>query len=114
MRFAKPGMSEAALAAHFEYICALGGSQRPAYVPVVASGSAGILPTCSLRSHASRANSLIIHYVSNNQIIQPDEMVLFDGGCEYKFREASLASFGIITLMLLPFSGYASDISGCS
>lgn len=38
MRFAKPGLSEAALAAHFEYICALQGSQRPAYVPVVASG----------------------------------------------------------------------------
>lgn len=24
--------------AHFEYLCALAGSQRPAYVPVVASG----------------------------------------------------------------------------
>lgn len=38
MRFAQPGMSEYALAAHFEYACALDGSQRPAYVPVVASG----------------------------------------------------------------------------
>lgn len=39
MRFAKVGGTEAALAAHFEYQCALGGAERPAYVPVVASGS---------------------------------------------------------------------------
>lgn len=39
MRLSEPGLSEADLAAHFEYICARGGSQRPAYVPVVASGS---------------------------------------------------------------------------
>jgi intermediate cleaving peptidase 55 len=38
MRFAQPGLSEADLHAHFEYICARGGAQRPAYVPVVASG----------------------------------------------------------------------------
>lgn len=38
MRFTRPGISEAALAAHFEYICALSGSPRLAYVPVIASG----------------------------------------------------------------------------
>lgn len=38
MRFAQPGLSEGDLRAHFEYICARGGAQRPAYVPVVASG----------------------------------------------------------------------------
>ena len=38
MRFTQPGFLEAAIAAHFEYLCALGGAQRPAYVPVVASG----------------------------------------------------------------------------
>ncbi|KAG8905497.1 hypothetical protein FRB99_008842 [Tulasnella sp. 403] len=38
MRFTEPDRSEADLAAHFEYLCALGGSERPAYVPVVASG----------------------------------------------------------------------------
>ncbi|RXW14043.1 hypothetical protein EST38_g11812 [Candolleomyces aberdarensis] len=75
MRFAEPGMSESFLAAHFEYICSLNGAQRPAYVPVVASG----------------ANSLIIHYTSNNQVIGEDELVLIDAGCEY--------------------NGYASDIT---
>jgi len=66
MRFTDPGLSESALAAHFEYICALSGSQRLAYVPVVASGS----------------NALIIHYTNNNQIIHDDELVLIDAGCE--------------------------------
>ncbi|KAJ7163843.1 peptidase M24 [Mycena crocata] len=75
MRFARPGLSEAALAAHFEYTCSLAGSQRPAYVPVVASG----------------ANALIIHYTSNNHLIQNDEVLLIDAGCEY--------------------NGYASDIT---
>ncbi|PPQ68846.1 hypothetical protein CVT26_001680 [Gymnopilus dilepis] len=75
MRFTKPGLSEASLAAHFEYICALRGSQRLAYVPVVASGP----------------NSLILHYTANNQLIEADELVLIDAGCEY--------------------NGYASDIT---
>jgi intermediate cleaving peptidase 55 len=38
MRFTEGGQSEADLQAHFEYMCARAGSQRPAYVPVVASG----------------------------------------------------------------------------
>jgi len=38
MYFTRPGLSEAALAAHFEYACTLSGAQRLAYVPVVASG----------------------------------------------------------------------------
>ncbi|KAF7982312.1 hypothetical protein HWV62_28998 [Athelia sp. TMB] len=75
MRFTRPGLSESAVAAHFEYICSLAGSQRPAYVPVVASG----------------ANARVIHYTSNNHIIQDGEMVLIDAGCEY--------------------NGYASDIT---
>ncbi|KAJ7896040.1 peptidase M24 [Mycena olivaceomarginata] len=64
MRFTRPGLSEAALAAHFEYLTSLAGSQRPAYVPVVASG----------------ANALIIHYTSNNHLIQEGEVLLIDAG----------------------------------
>ncbi|KAI0699804.1 peptidase M24 [Cytidiella melzeri] len=67
MRFTQPGQSEHALASHFEYLCAVSGSQRPAYVPVVASG----------------ANALIIHYTSNNQVLRDGELVLIDAGCEY-------------------------------
>ena len=43
MRFTEPGMSETHLAAHFEYLCAREGSQRLAYVPVVASGYVRLL-----------------------------------------------------------------------
>ncbi|KAI0092480.1 peptidase M24, structural domain-containing protein [Irpex rosettiformis] len=75
MRFTQPGKSEHALASHFEYICAINGAQRPAYVPVVASGP----------------NALVIHYTSNNQVVQDGELVLIDAGCEY--------------------NGYASDIT---
>ncbi|KAH7921706.1 peptidase M24, partial [Leucogyrophana mollusca] len=67
MRFTRPGVSEAALAAHFEYLCSLSGSQRLAYVPVIASGP----------------NALIIHYTSNNQVVRDGEMILMDAGCEY-------------------------------
>ncbi|KAF4600522.1 hypothetical protein EYR38_005151 [Pleurotus pulmonarius] len=67
MRFTRPGLSESALAAHFEYLCGLSGAQRLAYVPVVASGP----------------NALIIHYTSNNHLIRAGEILLIDAGCEY-------------------------------
>jgi intermediate cleaving peptidase 55 len=35
----RANLPEASLAAHFEYLCVLGGAERMAYVPVVASGS---------------------------------------------------------------------------
>lgn len=40
MRFAnvRSDLPEASLAAHFEYLSVLGGAERLAYVPVVASG----------------------------------------------------------------------------
>lgn len=85
MQFARPGLSEADLEAHFQYICAVSfdakdglgtnGCQRPAYVPVVASGR----------------NALTIHHTTNNQAIQNGELVLIDAGGEW--------------------NGYASDIT---
>lgn len=39
MRAAKEGMAESQLVAEFEYRCGMDGAERPAYVPVVASGS---------------------------------------------------------------------------
>lgn len=75
MGFVRPGVSEAQLQAVFEYNCALRGSQRPAYVPVVASGS----------------NALTIHYVNNDRLVGPDQLVCIDAGGE--------------------LDGYASDIT---
>ncbi|KAE8232956.1 hypothetical protein CF326_g2010 [Tilletia indica] len=61
-------VSEAQLQATFEYECALRGAQRPAYVPVVASG----------------ANACTIHYVNNDHLVGPGQagMVCIDAGCE--------------------------------
>ncbi|KAK0537042.1 aminopeptidase [Tilletia horrida] len=61
-------VSEAQLQATFEYECALRGAQRPAYVPVVASG----------------ANACTIHYVNNDNLVGPGQagMVCIDAGCE--------------------------------
>ncbi|KAF5390508.1 hypothetical protein D9757_005207 [Collybiopsis confluens] len=67
MRFTRHGLSEGALAAHFDYMCSLEGAQRLAYVPVVASGP----------------NALIIHYTHNNQMVSDNELVLIDAGCEF-------------------------------
>ncbi|KAH7344152.1 peptidase M24 [Rhizoctonia solani] len=67
MRFASTAETEAQLAAHFEYVCALQGAQRPAYVPVVASG----------------ANALAIHYTNNDCRLKEGDMVLMDAGCEF-------------------------------
>ncbi|CED84117.1 Putative Xaa-Pro aminopeptidase [Phaffia rhodozyma] len=66
MKFARPDLPEAHLQAHFEYICALEGSERSAYVPVVASG----------------ANGLVIHYTVNDCLMKDGELVLIDAGCE--------------------------------
>ncbi|EJT45680.1 X-Pro aminopeptidase [Trichosporon asahii var. asahii CBS 2479] len=65
--FAKVGGTEAQIAARFEYECALNGSERPAYVPVVASG----------------ANSLVIHYTRNDCVLDENDMVLIDAGGEF-------------------------------
>ena len=104
MRFTRPGLSEAAIAAHFEYLCSLSGSQRLAYVPVVASGYVFKRNTLQklavgrinfLRS-LYRPNSLIIHYTSNNHLVREGEMVLLDAGCEYKSVSYSITFIYLI------------------
>lgn len=66
MRFARPGRSEWQLQSTFESSCSLQGAQRPAYVPVVASGT----------------NALTIHYIQNDSLCSSNEMVCMDAGCE--------------------------------
>ena len=69
MRMTEPGMREAALAATFEYQCAMGGSQRPAYVPVVASGW---VDTWNVAD--GRTNGLVIHYTKNDGVIGQEDV----------------------------------------
>ncbi|XP_069823454.1 xaa-Pro aminopeptidase 3 [Dendropsophus ebraccatus] len=66
MHWSKPPLDEALIYAKFDFECRARGAEILAYPPVVAGGN--------------RANTL--HYVKNNQIVKPGEMVLLDGGCE--------------------------------
>ncbi|KZV93997.1 Creatinase/aminopeptidase [Exidia glandulosa HHB12029] len=84
MCYAKPGLGEAQLEAHFAYLCARDGAQRPAYVPVVASG----------------ANALAIHYVANNALLESGEMVLMDAGCEYNGYASDLSASSVVCRVL--------------
>ncbi|KAJ3343270.1 hypothetical protein HDU93_009256 [Gonapodya sp. JEL0774] len=59
--------TESALESIFHHYCALSGSVRPSYVPVVASGS----------------NALTMHYVANNAVMEYGDMVLMDMGCDF-------------------------------
>jgi hypothetical protein len=39
----------------------------------------------ALTTSSNSANALIIHYTANDQVLQPDELVLVDAGCEYQY-----------------------------
>ncbi|CAG9856683.1 unnamed protein product [Phyllotreta striolata] len=67
MGASRPGVLESELYAKFEYECKMKGAQFLAYPPVIAGGS----------------RSTIIHYVNNNQVVNDEEILLMDGGCEY-------------------------------
>lgn len=64
IEISKPEMSEHHLFATVDYECRMNGAEFLAYPPVVAAGK----------------NANIIHYVTNNQIIQNGDMVLMDAG----------------------------------
>ncbi|GBP08309.1 Xaa-Pro aminopeptidase 3 [Eumeta japonica] len=66
MACTKPGVSEASLNAILEYSCRTAGAEHLAFPPVVAGGARG--------TH--------IHYITNNQILLADEMVLVDSGSQ--------------------------------
>jgi len=59
------GVTEAALAATFEYECRLRGAERLAYPCVVASGD----------------KAVTLHYMHNNKQLVPGELLLMDAGC---------------------------------
>ncbi|XP_046416509.1 xaa-Pro aminopeptidase 3-like [Neodiprion virginianus] len=63
----KPGVTEHQIFATVDYECRMNGAEYLAYPPVVAGGN----------------NANIIHYITNNQIVNNGDMVLMDAGCEY-------------------------------
>lgn len=58
------GINEHQIFAQIDYECRMRGAEFLAYPPVVAGGE--------------RATT--IHYINNNQIVKPQEMVLLDAG----------------------------------
>ncbi|MCC7082925.1 MAG: aminopeptidase P N-terminal domain-containing protein [Burkholderiales bacterium] len=75
MRFARPGLREYEVEAELMHEFLRHGAQAPAYSSIVATG----------------ANACVLHYVSNRALLEPDDLVLIDAGCE--------------------LDGYASDIT---
>lgn len=67
MKSTRPGLEESHLHTILEYECRMGGAERLAYPPVVASGP--------------MANTL--HYINNTQVLRNGELVLMDAGSEY-------------------------------
>ncbi|EKD72329.1 MAG: hypothetical protein ACD_45C00702G0001 [uncultured bacterium] len=68
MQFCQPGMNEFQLEAEITYAFQQQGARYHAYTPIVGSGK----------------NTCILHYISNNKIIQESDLVLIDAGCEYE------------------------------
>ncbi|MGH8459627.1 MAG: M24B family metallopeptidase, partial [Nevskiales bacterium] len=71
----RPGLMEYQIEAELKYVFMRNGAREPAYPPIVGSG----------------ANSCILHYTDNREMLRNGDMLLIDAGAEY--------------------SGYASDIS---
>ncbi|KAH8270728.1 hypothetical protein KR044_012691 [Drosophila immigrans] len=63
----RPGQSEHHLYASIDFKCRMRNASYLAYPPVVAAGK----------------NATVIHYVNNTQLLQPQDLLLMDAGCEY-------------------------------
>ena len=66
MRAAQPGRFEYEVEAELLHEFRAGGSQAPAYTPIVAGG----------------ANACILHYVANDAQLRAGDLLLIDAGCE--------------------------------
>ena len=75
MRFARPGVREYEVEAEILHEFVRNGAQAPAYTSIVASG----------------ANACVLHYITNRDVLQAEDLLLIDAGCE--------------------LDGYASDIT---
>lgn len=70
----RPGRYEYQLAALYEFIFAKNGAQAPAYNSIVGGGK----------------NACVLHYVKNNAIFMPGDLVLVDAAAEYEGYAADI------------------------
>ncbi len=66
MRFVRPGLREFEVEAEILHEFLRNGAQAPAYSSIVASG----------------ANACVLHYVANRAVLEEDDLLLIDAGCE--------------------------------
>ena len=66
MRAVKPGCAEYEIEAELVHEFRRRGAQAPAYTPIVAGG----------------ANACVLHYVSNDAVLNAGDLLLVDAGCE--------------------------------
>jgi Xaa-Pro aminopeptidase len=69
MESARPGMYEYEVEAELQRVFTAGGSRRPAYESVVASGP----------------NATILHYQKNDRLMEDGDLLLIDAGAEYAY-----------------------------
>jgi Xaa-Pro aminopeptidase len=74
IRYCKPGMHEYELEAEIMHEFQRNGARFAAYSSIVGSG----------------ANSCILHYISNDQMIKKGDLVLIDAGAEYQCYAADI------------------------
>ena len=74
MQVVKPGMMEYQLEAELLNVFMAAGSRWPAYSSIVGSGD----------------NACILHYTSNNDVINDGELVLIDAGCELDYYASDI------------------------
>jgi Xaa-Pro aminopeptidase len=68
MKFCKPGVNEYELEAEIAHEFQRQGARFPAYTSIIGSG----------------ANSCVLHYIANDQVIKKNDIVLIDAGSEYQ------------------------------
>lgn len=99
----KPNITEHQIFATVDYECRMRGAEFLAYPPVVAGG----------------ANANVIHYITNNQVVQAGDMVLMDAGLfEFSnfpiyFLHRKIFSFNVYLSFFAgcEYHGYSSDIT---
>jgi len=74
MAACEPGIKEYVLEAELLYEFQRNGARFPAYTSIVGAG----------------ANSCILHYNANNQVIRNGDLVLIDAGCEYEYYASDI------------------------
>lgn len=75
LKIIKPGVNEYEVQATLEYFYKYKGGEDLGYYPIVASGE----------------NACILHYESNNQLLQNDELLLIDSAAEYNYYSSDIS-----------------------